>query len=114
MNAKAKRGQVCVVHTKHSYTTCSSPYARVETDRATVGIVVGVTREGEITRYKPIVKYQDANPSIRLDKNPPEGKYAITDPFDHGRAIVAVVERGSPEFDTVEAAREFLRPFLTR
>lgn len=111
MIPKAKRGQVCVVHTKHTYTHAN--FARTTYDRATVGVVCSASREGEIKAYRPLDGYGDSSPVVRLDRLAWfEAVYAITDDFDHARAIVAVVERKNPEFDSVDAAKEFLRPFL--
>ncbi len=109
MDAKAKRGQVCIIHTSTRNIYQPGFDGPNKTHSVHAAIVRGVTREGEITRFESL----DGSPVRRLDRIVGlEAKYAINGDFDHAAAIAAVQARGSCEFETVEAAKEFMRPFL--
>lgn len=98
-----KKGALFVFKETHSYTT--QPYKRVEYDRYGFGRVVSATKDGKIK------KWRDATFDFSHGREVPRASWLVTG-VDEPAVISALKERGyGNEFESLEAVRDFLRPF---
>jgi len=105
MNAKtgirAKRGELIVVPVTRSYVLLRD--GRLELNAYLVQRVTSVRRDGTAQARESLI---DGTPSRGVVVG-----QMVVQGIDVERASRAIVERGSDEFESLEAVREFLRPF---
>ena len=103
----ARRGDIFVMEVEHSYTLAhGGTKRRIE---HLLGVVTSITREGRVRAYRVA-----GDTFIR--KSAPCGISLISrERLDVAALEAAYVTRGEPharEFNSLEAAREFIRPHL--
>ena len=103
---RARRGQLCVIHTRHVDSYQRGPNQVRE--EFTAGTVEGVDADGVITRYRTIDGH------VKILKNVPGVvmKFTLTAVEPNRKAALAALKsRGSCTFFTIEEAQNFFKPF---